>query len=204
MEDTMAISAQVVKELREKCGAGMMDCKRALEETGGDIDEAVTLLRKKGMASADKKASRAANEGLVDSYIHMGGKIGVMVEVNCETDFVARTDEFGAFVHDVAMHVAASSPRYVQREDVPADVVAAEMDIYMDQARATGKPEQVVVKIAEGKLNKWYESVVLLDQPFVKEPDKTVDQLRRELVAKIGENVEVRRFARFQLGEDLA
>jgi len=200
----MAISAQVVKELREKCGAGMMDCKRALEETGGDIDEAVTLLRKKGMASADKKASRAANEGLVDSYIHMGGKIGVMVEVNCETDFVARTDEFGAFVHDVAMHVAASSPRYVQREDVPADVVAAEMDIYMDQARATGKPEQVVVKIAEGKLNKWYESVVLLDQPFVKEPDKTVDQLRRELVAKIGENVEVRRFARFQLGEDLA
>jgi len=193
-----------VKELREKCGAGMMDCKRALEETGGDIDEAVTLLRKKGMASADKKASRAANEGLVDSYIHMGGKIGVMVEVNCETDFVARTDEFGAFVHDVAMHVAASSPRYVQREDVPADVVAAEMDIYMDQARATGKPEQVVVKIAEGKLNKWYESVVLLDQPFVKEPDKTVDQLRRELVAKIGENVEVRRFARFQLGEDLA
>jgi elongation factor Ts len=204
MEDTMAISAQVVKELREKCGAGMMDCKRALEETGGDIDEAVTLLRKKGMASADKKASRAANEGLVDSYIHMGGKIGVMVEVNCETDFVARTDEFGAFVHDVAMHVAASSPRYVQREDVPADVVAAEMDIYMDQARATGKPEQVVVKIAEGKLNKWYESVVLLDQPFVKEPDKTVDQLRRELVAKIGENVEVRRFARFLLGEDLA
>jgi len=200
----MAISAQVVKELREKCGAGMMDCKRALEETGGDIDEAVTLLRKKGMASADKKASRAANEGLVDSYIHMGGKIGVMVEVNCETDFVARTDEFGAFVHDVAMHVAASSPRYVQREDVPADVVAAEMDIYMDQARATGKPEQVVVKIAEGKLNKWYESVVLLDQPFVKEPDKTVDQLRRELVAKIGENVEVRRFARFLLGEDLA
>ena len=200
----MAISAQVVKELREKCGAGMMDCKRALEETGGDIDEAVTLLRKKGMASADKKASRAANEGLVDSYIHVGGKIGVMVEVNCETDFVARTDEFGAFVHDVAMHVAASSPRYVQREDVPADVVAAEMDIYMDQARATGKPEQVVVKIAEGKLNKWYESVVLLDQPFVKEPDKTVDQLRRELVAKIGENVEVRRFARFLLGEDLA
>jgi elongation factor Ts len=204
MEDTMAISAQVVKELREKCGAGMMDCKRALEETGGDIDEAVTLLRKKGMASADKKASRAANEGLIDCYIHMGGKIGVMLEVNCETDFVARTGEFGAFVHDVAMHVAASSPRYVQRDDVPADVLAAEMDIYTDQARATGKPEQVVVKIAEGKLNKWYESVVLLDQPFVKDPDKTVDQLRRELVAKIGENVEVRRFARFQLGEDLA
>lgn len=182
----------------------MMDCKRALEETGGDIDEAVTLLRKKGMASADKKASRAANEGLIDSYIHMGGKIGVMVEINCETDFVARTEEFGAFVHDVAMHVAAASPRYVRREDVPADVLAAEMDIYTDQARATGKPEQVVAKIAEGKLNKWYESVVLLDQQFVKDPDKTVDQLRRELVGKIGENVEVRRFARFQLGEDLA
>jgi len=204
MEDTMAVSAQVVKELRDKCGAGMMDCKRALEETGGDIDEAVTLLRKKGMASADKKASRAANEGLIDSYIHMGGKIGVMVEINCETDFVARTEEFGAFVHDVAMHVAAASPRYVRREDVPADVLAAEMDIYTDQARATGKPEQVVAKIAEGKLNKWYESVVLLDQQFVKDPDKTVDQLRRELVGKIGENVEVRRFARFQLGEDLA
>jgi elongation factor Ts len=200
----MAISAQVVKELRDKCGAGMMDCKRALEETDGDIDEAVTLLRKKGMASADKKASRAANEGRVDCYIHMGGKIGVMVEVNCETDFVALTDEFGAFTHDVAMHVAASSPTYVKREDVPADVVAAEMDIYMDQARATGKPEQVVAKIAEGKLNKWYEGVVLLEQPFVKDPDKTVDQLRRELVGKIGENVEVRRFARFQLGEDLA
>jgi len=204
MEDTMAISAQVVKQLREKCGAGMMDCKRALEETGGDIDEAVKLLRKKGMASADKKASRVANEGLVDCYIHVGGKIGVMVEINCETDFVARTDEFRAFVHDVAMHVAASSPRYVQRDDVPAAVVAAEMDIYTDQARATGKPEPVVVKIAEGKLNKWYESVVLLDQPFVKDPDKTIDQLRRELVAKTGENVEVRRFARFQLGEDLA
>lgn len=200
----MAISAQVVKQLREKCGAGMMDCKRALEESGGDIDEAVTLLRKKGMASADKKASRAANEGLVDCYIHMGGKIGVMVEINCETDFVARTEEFSAFVHDVAMHIAASSPRYVQRDDVPADVVAAEMDIYTDQARATGKPEQVLVKIAEGKLNKWYESVVLLDQPFVKDPDKTIDELRRGLVAKIGENVEVRRFARFQLGEDLA
>lgn len=200
----MAISAQVVKELREKCGAGMMDCKRALEETGGDIDQAVTLLRKQGMASADKKASRTANEGLVDSYIHMGGKLGVMVEVNCETDFVARTEQFGAFVHDVAMHVAASSPRYVRREDVPAEVVDAEMDIYTEQARATGKPEQVIVKIAEGKLNKWYESVVLLDQPFVKDPDTTVDQLRRELVGTIGENVEIRRFARFQLGEDLA
>lgn len=200
----MAISAQVVKELREKCGAGMMDCKRALEETGGDIDQAVTLLRKQGMASADKKASRTANEGLVDSYIHMGGKLGVMVEVNCETDFVARTEQFGAFVHDVAMHVAASSPRYVRREDVPAEVVDAEMDIYTEQARAMGKPEQVIVKIAEGKLNKWYESVVLLDQPFVKDPDTTVDQLRRELVGTIGENVEIRRFARFQLGEDLA
>jgi elongation factor Ts len=182
----------------------MMDCKRALEETGGDLDAAMTLLRKKGMAAADKKSARTANEGLVDSYIHGGGKIGVMVEVNCETDFVARNDEFRAFVHDVAMHIAAASPSYVSREDVPEDVVAAEMDIYTAQARETGKPENVLVRIAEGKLNKWYEQITLLEQPFVKVPEKTIDELRRELVAKIGENVEIRRFARFQLGEGLS
>jgi len=197
----MSISATTVKKLREKCGAGMMDCKRALEETGGDIDQAVTLLRKKGMAAADKKAARAANEGLVDAYIHGEGKIGVMVEVNSETDFVARNAEFRAFVHDVAMHIAAASPSYVSREDVPEDMVAAEMDIYTAQAREMGKPANVLTKIAEGKLNKWYEQVVLLEQPFVKDPDKTIDALRRELVAKVGENIEVRRFARFQLGE---
>jgi elongation factor Ts len=198
----MSISAGMVKELREKSGAGMMDCKRALEETSGDVEAAITLLRKKGMAAADKKSSRTANEGLVDSYIHGGGKIGVMVEVNCETDFVARNEEFKAFVHDVAMHVAASAPAYVSRDDVPADVVAAETEIYTAQARETGKPENVLAKIAEGKLNKWYEQVVLLDQPFVKDPDKTVDVLRRELVAKVGENIEIRRFARYRLGEN--
>lgn len=200
----MSVSAALVKELREKCGAGMMDCKRALEETDGNLDEAVTLLRKKGMAAADKKSSRAANEGAVDSYIHAGGKIGVLVEVNSETDFVARNDEFRAFVHDVAMHIAAASPVYVSREDIPEDVVAAEMDIYVAQARETGKPDNVLTKIAEGKLNKWFEQVVLLEQPFVKDPDKTIDALRRELVAKVGENIEVRRFSRFQLGEGLS
>jgi elongation factor Ts len=199
----MSISAGLVKELREKCGVGMMDCKRALEETNGDIDEAVKLLRKKGMASADKKAARAANEGLVDSYIHMGGKIGVLVEINCETDFVARNEEFKSFVHDVAMQIAASSPRYVDREEIPQEVLDSELEIYTDQAKQSGKPEQVWAKIAEGKLQKWFETVVLLEQPFVKEPAKTIDQLRRELVGKIGENVEVRRFARFQLGEEL-
>jgi elongation factor Ts len=200
----MSVSAQMVKELREKCGAGMMDCKRALEETDGDVDAAVTLLRKKGMAAADKKSSRAANEGLVDSYIHGGGTIGVMIEVNCETDFVARNDEFKAFVHDVAMHIAAASPRYVSREEIPAEVVAAELDIYTAQARETGKPDNVLAKIAEGKLNKWFEQITLLEQPFVKDPEKTIDVLRRELVAKVGENIEVRRFARFQLGEGLS
>lgn len=200
----MSVSAALVKELREKCGAGMMDCKRALEETDGNLDEAVTLLRKKGMAAADKKSTRAANEGMVDSYIHAGGKIGVLVEVNSETDFVARNEEFRAFVHDVAMHIAAASPTYVSREDIPEDVVAAEMDIYVAQARETGKPDNVLTKIAEGKLNKWFEQVVLLEQPFVKDPDKTIDALRRELVAKVGENIEVRRFSRFQLGEGLS
>jgi elongation factor Ts len=200
----MAVSAQSVKELREMCGAGMMDCKKALEETGGDMDEAVKLLRMKGMAAADKKAARAANEGLVDSYIHPGGTVGVLVEVNSETDFVARNQAFKDFVHDVAMQIAAASPRWVKREDVPQDAVDQEMEIYMAQARETGKPEQVLAKIADGKMNKWYEQVVLLEQPFVKEPEKTIDTLRRELVAKFGENIEIRRFARFKLGEEVA
>ena len=200
----MSISAALVKDLREKCGAGMMDCKRALEETNGDLDEAVKLLRMKGMAAADKKSARAAEEGLVESYIHGGGKIGVLVEVNCETDFVARNEEFRTFVHDVAMHIAASGPSYVSREQIPEAMVAAELEIYTAQARETGKPETVLAKIAEGKLNKWYEQVTLLEQPFVKDPDKTIDVLRRELVTKVGENIEVRRFARFRLGEDLS
>ncbi len=199
----MAVSAKVVKELRDKCGAGMMECKRALEETDGDVDEAIKLLRKKGMAAADKKAARATNEGLVDTYIHAGGKLGVMVEVNCETDFVARNEEFQQFVHDVAMHIAAANPQFVAREEVPEEALAAEREIYLAQARETGKPENVLEKIVEGKLNKWFEQVVLLEQPFVKDPDKTIDELRREAIAKIGENIEVRRFARFQLGEEL-
>jgi len=199
----MAVSAKVVKELREKCGAGMMECKRALEETGGDVDEAIKLLRKKGMSAADKKAARATNEGLVDTYIHAGGKLGVMVEVNCETDFVARNEEFQQFVHDVAMHIAAANPQFVTREEVPEEALAAEREIYLAQARETGKPENVLEKIVEGKVNKWFQQVVLLEQPFVKDPDKTIDELRREAIAKIGENIEVRRFARFQLGEEL-
>jgi len=197
----MAIDAKTVKELRELCGAGMMDCKRALEEAAGSMEEAVKILRTKGMASADKKASRAANEGLVHAYIHPGARVGVLLEVNCETDFVARNELFVAFVHDVAMHIAAATPRWVRREEIPEDELSKEMEIYMAQARETGKPEQVLAKIAEGKLNKWYEQVVLLEQPFVKEPEKTIETLRRELVGRIGENIEIARFARFKVGE---
>ncbi len=200
----MNIDAGMVKKLRDACGAGMMDCKMALTEAQGDMEEAVKLLRKKGMASADKKASRAANEGMIDYYIHPGAKVGVLVEVNCETDFVARNPEFTAFVHDVAMHIAAASPAYVSRDDVPEDIVAGEIEIYSDQAKASGKPEAVIQKIAEGKLNKWYSEVALLEQQFVKDPDKTIDALRRELVGKIGENVEIRRFARFRVGDEVA
>lgn len=200
----MNIDAGMVKKLRDACGAGMMDCKMALTEAQGDMEEAVKLLRKKGMASADKKASRAANEGMIDYYIHPGAKVGVLVEVNCETDFVARNPEFTNFVHDVAMHIAAASPAYVSREDVPEGIVAGEIEIYSEQAKASGKPEAVIQKIAEGKLNKWYADVVLLEQQFVKDTDKTIDALRRELVGKIGENVEIRRFARFRVGDELA
>ncbi len=182
----MTIDAKMVKDLRDMCGAGMMDCKRALEEAGGNVEEAVKILRTKGMATADKKASRAANEGLVHAYIHPGARVGVLVEVNCETDFVARNEFFVAFVHDVAMQIAASSPRWVKREDIPQDELDKELEIYKAQARETGKPENVLAKIAEGKLAKWYEQVVLLEQPFVKEPEKTVETLRRRLVGRIG------------------
>jgi elongation factor Ts len=200
----MNIDAGMVKKLREACGAGMMDCKMALTEAKGDMDEAIKILRKKGRASADKKASRTANEGMVDCYIHPGAKVGVMVEVNCETDFVARNPEFQAFVHDVAMHIAATSPAYVSREDVPEEIKATEIEIYSEQARQSGKPEAVIAKIAEGKFAKWLSEVVLLDQQFVKDPDKTIDGLRRELVGKIGENIEIRRFARFRVGDEIA
>ena len=198
------IDAATVKKLRDACGAGMMDCKMALTEAQGDMEEALKLLRKKGMASADKKASRKANEGVVESYIHPGAKVGVLLEVNCETDFVARGDVFKAFAHDVAMHIAAASPAWVSREDVPQAAVDTEIEIYSAQAKTSGKPEAVIQKIAEGKLSKWYSEVVLLEQPFVKDPDKTIDDLRRELVGKIGENVEISRFARFRVGDEVA
>lgn len=197
----MTVDAALVKKLREACGAGIMDCKMALAEAQGDMEEAIKILRKKGMATADKKSSRAANEGMVDSYIHPGAKVGVLLEVNCETDFVARNEEFKAFVHDVAMHIAAANPLWVNREDIPEETKAAEMEIYAAQAKASGKPEAVIPKIVEGKLNKWYTDVVLLEQPFVKDPEKSVDDLRRELIAKVGENIEIRRFARFRVGD---
>ena len=199
----MNIDAASVKKLRDTCGAGMMDCKSALVEAQGDMEEAIKLLRKKGMASADKKATRTANDGMVDHYIHPGAKVGVLVEVNCETDFVARGEVFKAFVHDVAMHIAAASPAWVSRGEVPQTAIDTEIEIYSEQAKQSGKPEAVIQKIAEGKLNKWYSEVVLLDQPFVKDPDKTIDGMRRELVGKIGENVEIRRFARFRVGDDI-
>lgn len=200
----MDIDAGLVKKLREACGAGIMDCKMALAEAQGDMDEAIKILRKKGMATADKKSSRATNEGIVDYYIHPGAKVGVLVEVDCETDFVARNEDFKEFVHDVAMHIAAASPLWVSREDIPEETKAAELEIYMAQARSSGKPEAVIQKIAEGKLNKWYSTVVLLEQEFVKDPEKTIDDLRRELIGKIGENIEIRRFARFRVGDEAA
>ena len=200
----MAIDAGTVKKLRDACGAGMMDCKMALTEAQGDMDEALKILRKKGMASADKKSSRAANEGMIDYYIHPGARVGVLIEVNCETDFVARNPDFKAFVHDVAMHIAAASPLWVSRDQVPEETKAAEMEIYAAQAKASGKPEAVITKIADGKLAKWYTEVALLEQPFVKDPDKTIEDLRREIIAKIGENIEIRRFARFRVGDGVA
>jgi elongation factor Ts len=199
----MQISAQMVKELRERTGAGMMDCKAALAETGGDMEKAVDVLRKKGLAAAAKKAGRVAAEGLVASYIHAGGKIGVLVEVNCETDFVARTERFQELVKDVAMHVAASDPRFVRREEVPGDLLERERAIFRDQAAASGKPPQVIEKIVEGKLEKFYAESCLLEQAFVKNPDVTVGQMVTEAVAKIGENIQVRRFARYRLGEGI-
>jgi len=199
----MKITAGMVKELREGTGAGMMDCKKALQEADGDMDKAVELLRKKGLAAAAKKAGRIAAEGAVGSYIHAGGKIGVLVEVNCETDFVARTDDFQALVRDIAMHIAAAEPRFVSRDEVTADVMEAERRIYREQALESGKPENVVDRIVEGKIGKFYSEAVLLEQPFVKDPDKTIQQLLAEKIAKIGENIQVRRFARFKMGEGL-
>ncbi len=192
------ITAQMVNDLRAQTGAGLMDCKRALVETNGNVEEAITLLRKKGAASAAKKADRLAKEGLIESYIHLGGKVGVMIEVNCETDFVARNEEFRSFVKDLCLHIAAASPLYVSRDQVPEADLAAERDIAA--AQVAGKPPAAVQKIVEGKLEKFYSTVALLDQPFVKIPEKTVKELITEKIAKTGENIQIRRFVRFQLG----
>jgi len=199
----VSITAAQVNELRKITGAGLMDCKKALTETNGDLEQAVDYLRKKGLAAASKKAGRAATEGAVGSYIHAGGKIGVLVEVNCETDFVARNDNFQAFVKDIAMHIAAASPQYVRREEVPAELLEREKEIYRAKARETGKPENIIEKIIEGQVNKFYAEICLMEQNFVKDPDKTVQQFLNETISSIGENMSVRRFARFVLGEGL-
>ncbi len=191
----------MVKELREKSGAPMMDCKKALTEANGNLEQAIVVLRKRGMATAAKKASRTTSEGLVSSYIHAGGKIGVLLEVNCESDFVARTAEFQGLVHDIAMHIAAVDPRYVRKEDVTASDLEKEKDIYRAQAAATGKPAPVIEKIVEGKMGKFYEEVCLLEQPFIKEQSVTIAQLIATVIGKLGENISVRRFARFKVGD---
>jgi elongation factor Ts len=198
------ISAAMVRDLREKTGAGMMDCKKALAESGGDFEKAVDYLRQKGLATAAKRAGRVASEGRIGSYVHAGGKIGVMVEVNCETDFVAKTDDFQNFAKDLAMQIAASSPLYIRREDVPAEALEKEREIYRIQAREAGKPEKVIEKIVDGKLEKYYGEVCLLEQIFVKDTDIKIRDLMNGLIGKLGEKIEIRRFARFQVGESLA
>ena len=198
---TVNITAAQVKELRDKTSAPMMDCKQALTESKGDVEAAIVWLRKKGVATAAKKATRATSEGSVASYIHAGGKIGVLVEVNCESDFVARTDDFKNLVHDIAMHIAATDPRFIRKEDVTAEAFEKEKDIYRAQAAATGKPEQVVEKIVEGKMGKFYEEVCLYEQPFIKDQTITVSQLIASVIGKLGENISVKRFARFKVGD---
>jgi len=197
----MAITAAQVKTLREKTGAGMMECKAALTETGGNLDEAVTVLRKRGLAQAAKRAGRSTLQGLVSSYIHLGGKIGVLVEVNCESDFVARTEGFQTLVKEIAMHIAAADPKYVRREDVPAGVLDEERAIYRAQFEGSGKPPQVVEKIVEGKLGAFFSQAVLLDQPSVRDQAVTIGEMVKQAIAKTGENVAIARFARFKLGE---
>jgi elongation factor Ts len=197
----MEITAALVKKLRDATGAGMMECKAALTEAGGNLDEATTILRKRGLASATKKAGRSTNEGLIGHYIHMGGKIGVLVEVNCESDFVARTDDFQNLAREIAMHIAAASPQYVRREDVPADVIERERSIYRSQMEGQNKPAAVIDKIIEGKLGGFYEQVCLMDQSSVRDPKVTIGQLVQQAIAKMGENIAIPRFARFKLGE---
>ena len=195
------INATMVKQLREKSGAGMMDCKKALIESKGDIDKAVEYLRKKGIATAQKRAGRSLSEGTIQTYIHMGGKLGAMVEVGCETDFVAKNEDFVAFAKNIAMHIAATSPMGIAPEDVSQETIDKELDIYKSQALEMGKPEKIVDKIAEGKLNKFFKDNCLMQQPYVKDPEKSVADLLNEMIAKIGENLSIKRFARFQVGE---
>jgi elongation factor Ts len=202
MSETMQVSAGAVKALRDETGAGMMDCKRALIEAEGDVDRAREILRTQGKASAQKRQGRAAKEGVVDAYIHMEGRLGVLVEVNTETDFVARTEDFRTLAREVAMQVAATNPRWVSREEVPQDVVDAERKIYEEQARSTGKPDKVIARIVEGKLEAFYKEFVLLDQPYIREDSQTMGSVVTGVAAKVGENVQIRRFARFRLGEE--
>jgi len=195
------ITAALVKELREKTGVGMMDCKNALKESNGDLEKAMEILRKKGIAKAAKRADREANEGVVEAYIHPGSKLGVLVEINCETDFVANTDDFKAFARNVAMHVAATSPVAVNREEVDQTLLDKEIEIYKDQAKAEGKPDNIVEKIAQGRLEKYFTENVLLDQAYVKEPEKSIQDLLNETTAKVGEKVTIKKFSRFKIGE---
>ena len=195
------ITAATVKKLRDITGAGMMECKAALTEANGDLEEATTILRKRGLAQATKKAGRSTNEGLIGSYIHMGGKIGVLVEVNCESDFVARTEDFQNLAREVAMHIAAASPQYVKRDDVPADILEREKAIYRAQMEGQNKPPQVIEKIVEGKLGSFYEQVCLMDQPSIRDPKMTIGQVVQAAIAKLGENISIARFVRFKLGE---
>lgn len=197
----MDITAAMVKQLRDATGAGMMECKKALTEAKGNLEEATTILRKQGLAQATKKAGRSTNEGIIGHYIHMGGKIGVLVEVNCESDFVARTDDFQALVKEIAMHIAAASPQYVRREDVPAELLDRERDVYRGQMEGQNKPAAVIDKIVEGKLNSFFEQVCLMDQPSVRDPKVTIGQLVTQAIAKMGENIAIPRFVRFKLGE---
>ncbi len=197
------ITAGMVKELREKTGAGMLDCKNALVKADGDMEKAVDLLREKGLAAAAKKSGRITAEGIVDSYIHMGGRIGVLIEVNCETDFVAKTEEFKSFVKNMAMQVAASSPRYISRDEIPGETVEKEKNILMQQALNEGKPRHIVEKMVEGRIEKYYREVCLIEQPYIRDPEISVGQVLKETIAKIGENISVRRFVRYEMGEGI-
>jgi len=197
----MEISAVMVKELRERTGAGMMECKSALSEAQGDMDKAVEILRKKGVAKAEKKASREVKDGLIHAYIHPGGKLGVLLEVNCETDFVAKNDVFKEFVHNLSMHIAASNPISIARENIPKEVLEREMRIYTEQAAESGKPAHIAEKIAAGKMEKFYTESVLLEQPYIRDPEKSVKDYLTEVIARIGENISIRRYSRFQIGD---